>query len=170
MSQRPTGSGQFTGGAWLLFVGIILFFGAFLVETKGYSGVDVDGVILRWSLISLAGSAVGIAFILFITGWIIHAISFLPGRDDIMTVSDRPQLLLEERMEAPVAPLVEEADADAQKRSEFTIFITGLGIILALLIIGLGISYLSKSEDPSISIENPSDGISNLSDSPTTDQ
>ncbi|MBY2957592.1 hypothetical protein FIV32_02360 [Sphingomonadales bacterium 58] len=146
----------------MLFVGICLFVCAFLVDTKSYSGVDFDGVILRWSLLSLAGSAIGIAFILFITGWIIHAISFLPGSNDIVTISDRPQLVLEEAMELPVHSSVEAADADAEKRSEFTIFITGLGIILALLMIGLGISYFSKSQEPSISFENPADGISNI--------
>lgn len=85
--KRPDGSGQITGGAWLLCAGLILFLLSFTVNTSTYSGVDVDALFYRWSLLSIAGGLIGMAFILFICGWIIRAISLLPGRDDAVSTT-----------------------------------------------------------------------------------
>ena len=90
--SRPDGSGQFTGGWALLVLGCILSFVGVTTEAKSYSGIDADTLVLKWMLIYVGGGLISAAFLLFITGWIINAVSFLPGRDDAILTTSRPEL------------------------------------------------------------------------------
>lgn len=103
--SRPDGSGQFSGGWALLVLGCVLSFVGAVTEAKSYSGIDADALVLKWMLIYIGGGLISAAFLLFITGWIINAISFLPGRDDAVLTISTPELVLDQ----PV-PVIETGD------------------------------------------------------------
>lgn len=78
--ERPNGSGQISGGWVLLIFSVFLIvFGIFV------SAGNTDDLALKSSLLVIGSSGMGISFLLFATGWIIRAISFLPGRDEVAT-------------------------------------------------------------------------------------
>lgn len=81
--DRPNGSGQFIGGWCCLVIAAGFMIASLAVGHSEYeAGMSLDQMALKWGLMSLSGSAAAIGFLLFVTGWIIHAISFLPAKND----------------------------------------------------------------------------------------
>lgn len=112
MAHRPNGSGQFAGGWALLVLGCLLLIAGVITEAKSYGGIDADALVLKWMLIYVGGGLISAAFLLFIAGWIINAVSFLPGRDEAMLTTSMPELVLDQPM-----PVIETNDLP--ERSEY---------------------------------------------------
>ncbi len=53
--------------------------GSFLVTTEQFGEVDVQGIALPWMLQILAGSFFYLALLIGLAGYIVRAISYLPG-------------------------------------------------------------------------------------------
>ncbi len=80
--KRPDGSGQLKAGALFMAISII----AFLVSagtdvTTSTGGLDADGLTRRGIFSLASGLTFALAITLLCVGWIIQAISFLPGRE-----------------------------------------------------------------------------------------
>lgn len=80
--RRPDGSGQIQSGIALCVGAAVLLIIACLIDTRPYGSIDPDAASLRMLLILLSISGLGLSFLLLATGWIIGAMSFLPGQDD----------------------------------------------------------------------------------------
>ncbi len=80
--RRPNGSTQFAIGTALVVVGSLIVVGSFSVHVAQYPSLDVDALTLRWGLVALGSVSLFVALLLFAAGWIIQAISFLPGASD----------------------------------------------------------------------------------------
>lgn len=138
--ERPTGKGQFVGGLWFLFLALICFAIALNIRVSTYPTIDTDALVMRSAMITLTGCCVGLAFLLFVTGWIIQAISFLPGKGDFLLSHQQPLLILEDMQEEPA-----QTDDEIQKSDPFNTFLwIATGIFIIGIIIALG-SYLSST-------------------------
>lgn len=95
MVHRPNGSGQFAGGWITAGIGVIASLVGLAMDARKYDGIDVDLMLAKWALIYIGGGAIGVALLLFVAGWIIEALSFLPGRDEAILTTSQPALLLD---------------------------------------------------------------------------
>ncbi|MES2157476.1 MAG: hypothetical protein V4512_06700 [Pseudomonadota bacterium] len=112
MSSRPNGSGQYLGGWLFLGIAVILFVMG-VDETS--SSYEANALIVRLSYFTLSGCAVGIAFMLFVTAWIIRAISFLPGKRETYY---RPTTTVEDAASSDsLGFMTEHDDIDAYQKS-----------------------------------------------------
>ena len=131
--KRPDGSGQLAGGWALLILGMLVSLWGMIIDASGYSGVDAGDLVAKWMMLYAGGGLISTAFILFIAGWIIQAISFLPGRNDAVLVTSQPALLLDEP--APSID-VEPAPEEAQGRALW-ILLACIGVAAALILYGV---------------------------------
>lgn len=133
--MRPKGDGQFIGG-WFAFIsGLAFLLWSLLIDAKNYNGVDVDALASKWILLYLSGAAIGGAILLFMTGWIIRAISFLPGRDDAVFTTNQPELVLR----TPV-PLDDQDGSNIDEdRSRFMAWTAIFVLAVILCVVGYGI-------------------------------
>jgi uncharacterized membrane protein YvbJ len=82
---RPDGSTPRTIGWILIVVGVLLGLWSGLMSVTTYSfstDIDPDKVAMKALLAVCAEGAFGLGLILWLAGYIVHAISFLPGKED----------------------------------------------------------------------------------------
>lgn len=79
--RRPTGAGQIAGGWVMMAIGGIIFLLSLDVDIHGAGSIDPDAMVRRWTMLIMAGTAFGLAILLFAVGWILRAIWFLPARE-----------------------------------------------------------------------------------------
>lgn len=66
------------------------------MDTTGYGSVDAGDLVTKWMLFYTGGGLISAAFILFVAGWIIQAISFLPSRNEAVLTTSHPTLFLDQ--------------------------------------------------------------------------
>jgi hypothetical protein len=84
-SDRPTGNGAKTTGIILAVLGVLAILFSMLISPSDYSGVgeiDQDQVVLKAALSMLGERFLQIGLVVWLAGYIVNAISFLPGRED----------------------------------------------------------------------------------------
>lgn len=102
--KRPNGSTQLTAGVIIgLAGGVLILAGLF----SNASSSDVDAVVFRSNLMSLGVGSISVAALLLAVGWIIQAISFLPGKGDASFLTSQPPLELTGGEPADVDPIDE---------------------------------------------------------------
>lgn len=126
--ERPTGSGQVIGGWVLAIVGFLALLIGVFQDTRGYNGVDVSALATQWMLFYFGGAAIALGGLLVITGWIIQAISFLPGKGDA-TFSASQSLV-----EPKGGDATEVSPRDENPSALAWVLIVG-GIVVALVVI-----------------------------------
>lgn len=81
--QRPNGEGQINAGWWLIVLGVGAAIIGVVWDATDYRGELSFGDLANKLILVYGGAAAfGAGFTLLIAGWIIQAISFLPGRGD----------------------------------------------------------------------------------------
>jgi hypothetical protein len=81
LGARPDGSTMIPIGAALMVFGILGVFGSLMIDPVDYAGIDHDKIALQWNLLIGGGALAQIGFFLLLVGYILRAISFLPGRE-----------------------------------------------------------------------------------------
>ncbi|MFO1259596.1 MAG: hypothetical protein U1E68_00745 [Sphingomonadaceae bacterium] len=81
---RPDGSGAKAAGVIIGGLGIIVWLFSLFMSEKEYSfsDVDPDRLALKYSLSLIGGGMLSLGLIIWLAGYIVFAISFLPGKDD----------------------------------------------------------------------------------------
>ncbi|SCW56109.1 hypothetical protein SAMN02927924_01361 [Sphingobium faniae] len=130
---RPDGSGQITGAWVLLLLGMLVSVVGIFRDVSTYPSIDLADLAAKWMMIYVGGAMITISFFLFLAGWIIRAIWFLPGRDDAVLVSNGLQPLGEDGEQPTI--LSEEPGRPMNFRTAFLI-IGGM-----LLLLGVVVSY-----------------------------
>ncbi|HEX7852303.1 MAG TPA: hypothetical protein VF503_01245 [Sphingobium sp.] len=157
MSERPTGEGQIVGG-WAFF-GLSLLLGliAYFIDPQPFGSFDAAKAVLKASMGQLSGWLLGIAFLLLATGWIIRAISFLPGRHEPKLAEGAIVSEAEAvpTMPAPVRDLEAEALAEAQaweekRAADWQLMKIMAGIAVAVVIFVSALTFFTKQPSPDL--------------------
>lgn len=88
--KRPDGNSQIVGAWVLLILGVLLLLMGANMHVDTYPSIDTSDLMAKWLVMYVGSGSVGLAVLLFMTGWIIRAISFLPGRDDAILTTPQP--------------------------------------------------------------------------------
>lgn len=86
---RPDGSAQIKGGRVMLAAGIVIFMVGVFWDVRTYPSLNLDDLAAKWCAIYLGGATLTVSFFLFIAGWIIRAIYFLPGREAALPAAEQ---------------------------------------------------------------------------------
>lgn len=131
--KRPDGSGQLAGGWALLILGALVSLWGMIIDAGGYSGINAGDLVTKWMMLYAGGGLISAAFILFVAGWIIQAIAFLPGRNDAVPVTSQSALLSDEpALSDHAEPLPEETQGSA-----IWIIVACIGVAAALILYGV---------------------------------
>lgn len=90
--RRPDGTGQLISGVIIAIAGAGTFVSGMLTHVSRYPTVDFEALAFRSQLLFGGGAMLSIALLLLAVGWILKAISFLPGRDDVIRTTGHPTL------------------------------------------------------------------------------
>jgi len=92
--RRPQGTGQFVCGGFTALFGVAAIVKGLTITVSRYPTIDVDAYTTRWNFLSLGSCCLVIALTLFAVGWVVHAISFLPGKGEPIFSTSEPILEL----------------------------------------------------------------------------
>ncbi len=139
--MRPDGSGQMIGGWICLLLSVLTFVASLVGDMWSYSsGIDFDVAVRRWMLICASGGALSMSGLFFATSWIIHAISFLPGRDEPVFTTTSPTLDLTPAEASPTPTLDSEIEDDS------ALYRWIIGIVIAVMaLFGLILMIMNAS-------------------------
>jgi di/tricarboxylate transporter len=79
---RPDGRSAIAGGSAAVILGIICVLISFMINPYEYGQVDAGALRWQWGLLFFGAGIAQIGLMLWLAGYIVKAISFLPGRDD----------------------------------------------------------------------------------------
>lgn len=144
--QRPNGEGQISAGWWLIVLGIGAAIIGIVLDAGDFRGeLNVGDLATKLILIYVGAGSVGAGFTLLIAGWIIQAISFLPGR------GDAPARIVIDRQDddAPTAAgtyegAVDENGDDALSSSEWKSLSMTILVMLAVGAFVALVGYLGQ--------------------------
>ena len=79
---RPDGKTMIGVGSTGLIIGIVLGLFALATDVSPYGSLDVDKLAMQWNLLMGGTALAHIGFLLLLVGFVVRAISFLPGIDN----------------------------------------------------------------------------------------
>jgi hypothetical protein len=83
VEQRPTGKNAKLIGGLTLGVGLSAFLCSLLVSTTGYDGsLDPNALSMKWALAWFGAGFFHFGLLIWLVGYVVHAISFLPGKNE----------------------------------------------------------------------------------------
>jgi protein-S-isoprenylcysteine O-methyltransferase Ste14 len=82
-TQRPTGDTPKLVGGVLFVAGLLSFLFSFAVSVTSYDGsLDAKALAWKWLLTWTGAGMLHLGLLIWLVGYIVHAISFLPGKDE----------------------------------------------------------------------------------------
>jgi choline-glycine betaine transporter len=79
---RPTGEGAISIGGWAFALGVMCLIGSFFIETSRYGEINYGAINWRWNLMLFGAGLAQLGTLVWLAGYIVRAIFFLPGKDD----------------------------------------------------------------------------------------
>lgn len=130
MNNRPDGENA-RAAAWLLFsVGALALLVGLILPTEQYGELLPRNVLLRWWLQAAGAFALQASLLVGLTGMVIRALWFLPGRDYIPDESALHQQAAEE-----TASSVETQVAAQPSNLAFVLIVGGSALVLLTILI-----------------------------------
>jgi hypothetical protein len=80
--SRPDGSGAMSTGVFLAIAGILALAISAMTGTTEYGAIDPDKTAMKAALSLIGGGILQVGLVAWLAGYIVHALSFLPGRDN----------------------------------------------------------------------------------------
>ena len=83
IETRPSGKNAKLIGGLLLGAGLFAFLCSLMVSTTGYDGpLDPNALSMKWALAWFGAGFFHFGLLIWLVGYVVHAISFLPKKDE----------------------------------------------------------------------------------------